>query len=260
MPHWSLMTSLVPAFARHRVLQGPFTGTKLLLSGASGRLLQCYTLGTWELEIQGAIERLAARNYATIVNVGAADGYYSAGFARRMPNAQVLAFEANSELHDIIARTAAANGVADRVQIAGYCDGAALRETLARAKPPILVLADIEGYEAQLLDPIALPALHSVDLLIETHDAAVPRCTELLISRFRSTHAVERFVARPRELRDFPPGFLPLLPKLFPSAAVELMNERRTGTQQWLCCHSRTRALASQGTPAASRAETATAR
>jgi hypothetical protein len=239
LPHWSIMTGLVQALAARRVLRGPFAGMTLRLSGRSARLLSSYILGTFELEIQTAIEQLIARGYATVVNVGAADGYYAAGFARRLPEAEVLAFEAIGELHPIIRQTAAANGVADRVRISPNCDLHALQIALAHATAPMLLFVDVEGYEAQLLDPDRLPALRSVDFLIETHEAAVPGCTELLVGRFRASHAIERFVARPRELRDFPSGFLPFLPKLFPSAAVELMNERRTGIQQWLYCQAR---------------------
>lgn len=239
LPHWSIMTGLVQAFAARRVLRGPFAGMTLRLSGRSARLLPSYILGTFELEIQTTIEQLIARDYATVVNVGAADGYYAAGFARRLPEAEVLAFEAMGELHPIIRQTAAANGVADRVRISPNCDLAALQTALAHATSPMLLFVDVEGYEAQLLDPVRLPALRSVDLLIETHEAAVPGCTELLVGRFRASHAIERLVARPRESRDFPPGFLPFLPKLFPSAAIELMNERRTGIQQWLYCQAR---------------------
>lgn len=239
LPHWAFMTTLVRTSARDRIVAGPFAGTKLLLSEESVRLLPCYILGTAELEIHRAIEKLLARNYGTILNIGAADGYYAVGLARRAPAARVVAFESVARFHEIIERTAAANGVADRVQINGYCDRDALRAALARAKRPILVMADVEGYETQLLDPIVLPELRTVDLLIETHDAVVPRCTNLMFHRFQATHAVERFVARPRELRDFPAGFLTLLQRFFPTAALELMNERRTGIQEWLSCHAR---------------------
>jgi len=34
---------------------------------------------------------------STVVNVGAGEGYYAVGFARRLPNAQVLAFDANED-------------------------------------------------------------------------------------------------------------------------------------------------------------------
>jgi hypothetical protein len=239
VPHWAFMTALVRRSARQQVVAGPFAGTKLLLSDESVRLLPCYILGTAELEIHGTIENLLTRNYRTILNIGAADGYYAVGFARRSPAARVLAFESVARFHEIIARTAAANGVADRVEISGHCDRQALRAVLARAEQPILIVADIEGYETQLLDQSALRELRSIDLLIETHDANVPGCTQLMIRRFWATHAVERFVARPRKLRDFPAGFLPFLLRFFPTAAIELMNERRTGIQEWLFCRAR---------------------
>ena len=122
------------------------------------------------------------------------------------------------------ARTARANGVSDRIQIAGHCDRNALRAAIAKAKRPILVFADIEGYESQLLDPAALPELGSVDLFMETHDAVVPRCTALMIDRLRPTHKVERFVARQRVVQDFPKGFMPVLPKHFPGLALDAKN------------------------------------
>jgi hypothetical protein len=237
-PHWALLTALIRIAARQQVVAGPFKGTKLLLSAVSDRLLPSYILGSAELEIHRAIETLVARNYATILNIGAADGYYAVGFARRSLGSHIVAFEAVLGFHEVIARTAHANDVSDRIEIAGHCDRNALRTAIAQAKRPILIFSDIEGYETQLLDPIAVPELSSVDLFIETHDAVVPQCTALMIDRLRSTHQVERFVARQRVLQDFPDGFLPLLPKLFPRLALDVMNERRAGTQEWLYCES----------------------
>ena len=88
--------------------------------------------------------------------------------------------------------------------------------------------------EVGLLDRGALPELASCDILVETHDAFVPGCTDALIDRFKSTHEILRYAARRRTLSDYPADFLPLLSRCFPRVAVELMDERRTGTQQWL--------------------------
>src|SRR5262249_36239077 len=122
IPHWTIVTAVVRAAARRRVVAGPFKGTSLQLSDVSSRLLSSYILGTAELELHGTIEKLIDRNYATILNIGAADGYYAVGFARRSPASRVIAFEAVPAFHDIITRTAAANGVSDRIEIAGHCD------------------------------------------------------------------------------------------------------------------------------------------
>src|SRR5262249_30156640 len=156
----------------------------------------------------------------------------------RSPASRVIAFEAVPAFHDIITRTAAANGVSDRIEIAGHCDHDSLRAAIARAKPPILIFSDIEGDETQLPHPAVIPELSSVDLFMETHDAVVPRCTASMIERLQSTHRIERFAARPRVLSDFPEDFLPLLPKLFPRLTVDLMDERRAGTQEWLWCEA----------------------
>jgi hypothetical protein len=236
LPHWSLMTAVVRISARQQVLAGPFAGTRLFVSDQTSRLLPCYYLGTAELEIQEAVENLIARRYATVVNIGAADGYYTVGLARRLPEARIIAFEAVDSFRPVLERTAAANGVADRIEINGHCDRRALRAAIAGARPPILVVSDIEGYETELLDPVAIPELKGADLLIETHDESVRGCTEVMMDRFASTHAVERFVGRPRELSDLPARSLPLVRKLLPQMAIELMNERRSGPQQWLCC------------------------
>jgi hypothetical protein len=240
LPRWELATTIVRKAAQEHVIAGPFKGMSLPLSGVSKRLLSSYILGSAELELRCIIERLIARRYSTIVNIGAADGYYAVGLARRLPEGHIVAFEAISELHSVIERAARANGVADRVCIRGHCDVEDLREELVKARAPVLIFSDIEGFETRLLDLKLVPELRLVDLLIETHDALVPRCTETILTRFRETHRIERVIARPRTVADFPEHFLPLLPKLFPQLAVDLMDERRLGVQQWLFCEAAT--------------------
>lgn len=215
-------------------MAGPFRGMKIELSPLSGRHLLGYLLGSQELELHAAIEQVAERRYRTILNIGAADGYYAVGLAMRAPQAQVEAFEGLPEFHPVIGRTARTNGVATRVSINGICTVATLRERLEAASPPALIVMDIEGSEVEFLDPEAVPQLAHADILVETHDAFVAGATETVTGRFSATHEVTCYTARPRMLEDFPPGFLPWLRRCFPRLAVELMNERRTGLQHWL--------------------------
>src|SRR5271167_4981293 len=111
LPHWELATTVVRKAAHERVVAGPFGGMKLLLSDVSSRLLPSYILGSTELELRSLIERLIARNYGTILNIGAADGYYAVGFARRSPTSEIVAFEALAKFHPVIERTARLNNV-----------------------------------------------------------------------------------------------------------------------------------------------------
>jgi hypothetical protein len=242
MPRWQLAAFLVRSAARRRAVAGPFHGMRIELSPLSSRHLLGYILGSQELELREAIDNIVARGYHTILNVGAADGYYAVGLAMRSPKARVEAFEALPELHPVIARTAAANGVASRVVIEGTCTSALLGTRLEAAKGSVLILMDIEGGEVGLLDPEKTPELTRADILVETHDAFVADATATLIRRFRDTHDVACYAARSRVLSDFPPDFLPLLRRWFPDLAVELMNERRTGQQRWLLLTARTRA------------------
>lgn len=234
LPRWHTAAAWVHYGSRNTVLSGPFVGTKLYLSPLSGRHLLGYLLGTQEIELHGAVEKIVSQGYKTIINIGAADGYYALGLARRLPQACVLAFEANSSHHKYLNTSARANGVAERIFIRGFCRGQDLRAALATVRQPALVICDIEGGEVDLLDPESIEALRSVDLLVETHDQYVADCTEILASRFAPTHAVQEFSGRPRVASDFPSAALPLLARMFPETAIELMNERRKEPQQWL--------------------------
>lgn len=247
-PLWSGAANLVLLRANERVVSGPFQGLALELAPVSRRHLLSYVLGTTELELRAVMERIVTRNYATILNIGAADGYYAVGLARRSPRSRIVAFEAKADLHPALQRVARRNGVAERIAVHGLCSAEALREQLETASGPVLALVDIEGAERELLAPAQVPELRGVDLLVETHDVYAPGCTEALVARFSPTHTIERYRARPRVLADFPDGFLPLLPRLLPKLAVDLMDERRAGTQEWLYMTARTPDAAGTGT------------
>jgi hypothetical protein len=242
MPRWQTAAFLVRHAARHRIVAGPFRGMRITLSPLSSRHLLGYILGSQELELREAIETMIARRYRTILNIGAADGYYAVGLAMRSPDTHVEAFEALPELHPVIEWTAAANGA--RVSIGGICTPEVLRARLAGAEGSTLIFMDIEGGEVELLDPRVVPELARADIFVETHDSFVADATTTLMDRFRDTHDIACYVARPRVPSDFPANFLPRLRRWFPGLAVDLMNERRTGQQRWLMLTANTSATA----------------
>lgn len=242
LPHWYLATLMVRVASRNRVVAGPLRGMRIRLSGLSRRHLLGYILGSQELELRSVIYRIIERGYRTVLNIGAADGYYAVGLARQSPLARVEAFEALPELHRVIEKSARLNGVADRIKLRGRCDEAGLRASLQDAKSPTLVLMDIEGAEIELLDPDKVPELLQADILVETHDAFVPQATDTLMARFCATHNIECYAAQPRIAADFPDCFLPRFRRWFPGLAIDLMDERRTGVQRWLFLTVRTSA------------------
>jgi hypothetical protein len=234
MPHWHLAARLVRIAARHEVVAGPFRGMKIQLSPLSSRHLLGYILGSQELELREVIGRIIERGYGTILNVGAADGYYAVGLALRSPSTRVEAFETLAEFHPLIEGSARLNGVSARIALRGMCDANALRQRLESATLPALVVMDIEGAEVGLLDPRSIPELRHTDILVETHDAFVAQATDTLVDRFWQTHNVECYTAQARILHDFPDDFLPAFRRWFPRLAVDLMDERRPGVQRWL--------------------------
>ena len=205
----------------------------LLLDSRHGLTLR-YLLGTHELELHPAIEGLIAAGLGTVINCGAAHGYYAIGCALRCPSARVVAFEAVEYLHQAITLAARANGVAGRIAIRGWCDAATLRDSVASASSPILVVADMEGNESNLFDGETAARLARASILIETHDDLVPGTTERLLARFAPTHVVEVYSPRARTRDDLPDAILRGPWRLIVPLLLWLVKEYRPRAQRWL--------------------------
>jgi hypothetical protein len=234
MPRWTLATALVRRRASGTVISGPFRGMRLSLSSLSDKNHLGYVLGTQELELRDIVEDIVRRRYTEIINIGADDGYYAIGLLCRMPETRVLAFEAALEHHSGLRRTAILNNVTQRLRIAGLCTRHQLTNALTKSCDSVLIFADIEGAEIELLNPDDIPQLRRVDILVETHDSFVRNCTELLIQRFGASHHINPVSSRARTLSDFPSAALPGLARFLPRTSVELMTERRRDGQAWL--------------------------
>ena len=234
-PRKSLAMQVIRLVSHGKVVGGPFRGMIFNSSAPhTGAFYVGFTAGSHEIETRPAVEEIIARRYSTILNVGAADGYFAVGFALRSPSTRVIAFETDTQLQKAMADAANANGVGERVDIRGRCECDDLRRDLDSRPGSKLIFIDIEGGEVDLLDPARVPALRGVDMLIETHDMYVPGCTELLIERFSPTHHVECYRGRKRLPSDFPHGVLPILPHVMPRTLASMMDEGRLVPQDWL--------------------------
>ncbi len=146
-----------------------------------------------------------------IVNVGAADGYYAVGLARRCPGATVRAFEADAGQRELLTRVAAANGT--RIEVGGLAGPGDLE-----ALPPgTLVVMDCEGCESALLQPAAL---REATILVELHDFVEPGVSDVIVERFGATHRVTLI-----ETASQPPER--------GSALGLALSERRPGPMRW---------------------------
>ena len=184
---------------------GPFSGMKFTVGAAEGCFLP-KLLGCYEAELHqhwAALRR--ERRYRTIIDIGAAEGYYAVGLARMFPEARVVARDTNATSHPMLRALAEANGVADRVEIGGLFGHA---DFAAYAGQPVLVLCDIEGAERDLLDPAKAPALARFDIVVEVHEGMDPTLPSLLTGRFDRTHDIVGVRDLPRTV-IFPPRYQP---------------------------------------------------
>lgn len=211
----------VKALSGGKIIAGPFRGMRYFEKGDawSQRIL-----GTYEIEIREAIQSLLDVPFNTIVDVGAADGFYAVGFARLFPAARSVAFEMLLHKQPLIRELAELNGV--QLDVRGEANPRSLSDLLSEL--PCLVFIDAEGAEAEILDPAISPGLTSCHILVELHEFARPGLPALLESRFSQTHAIQRFPRRPRTAAD-----LPFKPGLLKPWYMSMMADGRPYQQEW---------------------------
>jgi len=195
------------------VARGPFKGMKYSEEMVERLPPWPRILGTYEQEIYACIEDTCSSTFTRVINVGAAEGYYAVGLLMRLPGATGVAFEASAAFRESIRDLASINGVADRLDVAGFCDVAALKEHMPPGEPA-LVFMDVEGHEKELLDPVAIPQLATAHVIVEVHEQEAPSVTKTLKSGFGTSHNIEIIQSRPRRLADLP-FTLPLIERLF---------------------------------------------
>ena len=184
------------------VASGPFRGM-LYARHAADKSLLPRLLGTYECEVHGAVERLCESCPDVVAIAGSGEGYYAVGLARRLPDAEVIAYDGFRWARHLLRQMAARNRVADRVRIKGLVTPAELERVLQPAKRPVLV-CDVDGFEFELVHPQHVPTLTRTAILMETHEHLVPGLFEEMRRRFSSTHRIERFQQRRRTLQDLP--------------------------------------------------------
>ncbi|HSQ32965.1 MAG TPA: FkbM family methyltransferase [Gemmatimonadaceae bacterium] len=208
------------------VRRGPFAGMTYPSRVTVGSTLYPKLLGSYERELQPCIDQAVARSYRTIVDIGAAEGYYAIGLARAIPGTRVFAFEANPAGAGALQAMAQANNVADRVNVLGT----ATIENLGAlpVERPVLVVCDCEGCEHRLLDPVRVSWLRDADVIVEVHQLHGTNPRAELRERFEKTHEVSIVEVRRRDSSLYPE-----LDRLDPSHREAILFER-TDLNGWM--------------------------
>jgi hypothetical protein len=211
-----------------KVAKGPFAGTELDYEALPVHSAPKF-LGTYEQELHDSIERVIGLAPKYILNVGCAEGFYSVGLARRLPDATVFAADADPKALSATLRNAELNGVQDRVRVIGVIRPGEFHNYL-RAEGSLLIM-DCEGSEFTLLDPGADPILLRSNIVVEIHPE-YGDATELA-GRFVKTHHIFAITRTARTAEDLPV-------RNADPALVAAADERR-GNQSWLVMERKTR-------------------
>jgi hypothetical protein len=218
------------------VISGPFAGMRF-----NNKYLDLpKILGTYEIELHDVFDRLKARNFRTVVDVGAAEGYYAVGVALWNRECSVIAYEENRKYHESIRYLARANGVEARLDLRGCCDEEDLNSLGSELSEAFLIV-DVEGYEKILLNPETVPALRTATVLVEVHDCFVAGCTETIIDRFSGTHEISSFTSRDRYVTEYPLSSSFAKRSFMQATVTKAISDGRTEVNGWLLLEPKNR-------------------
>jgi hypothetical protein len=223
---------LIPLIFHHTqgvVQQGPFSG--MIINPYSmwgdgdvvGKLL-----GVYENELHNFIDHAVCANHDAVINIGAAEGYYSIGFAQKLPDTPVLAVDIDPRSAAVVQINAASNHVDNVQTVTAKVDTAWLEKHCAQYQRPLLIV-DCEGAELELLDPAAVPALNSASLIVESHDCVTAGITDTLIKRFSASHNIRTVQQCSKDPYQFD-----CLKELSDCDKWALVHEGRPSTMTWL--------------------------
>jgi hypothetical protein len=197
------------------------------ISRACGSALTPKILGTYEMELTSVVDEIVACKPDLVVDVGAAEGYYAVGMARRLPAARIVAFDTDRYARYTLGQLARANKLSDRIDVQGECTPQSLEPVLAAASTP-LVICDCEGYEDQLLRPDLAPHLKQAIVLVELHEHQSRNVSQRIRDRFSATHRIVTVDSQARSAKDCPVATL-----LTDDELIAGLDEHRGSTMQW---------------------------
>ena len=221
----SLLLS-IKLFSFNKVVSGPFRGLKLNQRFPTKPML----LGVWEKEISFIWNSL--EDFKCIIDIGAAEGFYAVGIARKYPDKQIYAYEMNPCTKTLLEEVISDNLVKN-IAVRGKCEYEDLRNLGVKLDNSLIIM-DCEGYELELLNELSPSILKNAHMLVELHEMYAAGCTNILKSRFADTHQVSEIEGQHRSLSDWP-NQVKLLRYLFPKELLlDFMDEGRPYPMNWL--------------------------
>jgi hypothetical protein len=165
------LSSRIEAMFGATIAYGPFKGLRLPANNWWGVDRAAMYFGLYEQEILASLANLPD-TYRTLVDLGAAEGYYGIGAVASRLFDRSYCFEQSVEARGIILESAKLNGVSDRISIHGTADRDFYEIIPAAERSKSVLLVDIEGGEFDLLTEDVFRAFERSIIFIELHDYA----------------------------------------------------------------------------------------
>lgn len=218
------------------VLNGPFKGLKYPNFESHCSSVYPKLLGSYEAELQPVIKQLLPKRYKLVVDIGAAEGYYAAGFAKYGNSGKVIVYEADDKARSLCSEILKLNAVADKVEVHGTCSK---EDILQLDLNNSLIISDCEGFEKQIFDAETVKHLTKTDIVIEVHDFVHRDLTPSLYKIFEQTHHIKLIQSTTDESRAINYQLSELKGLSFRTRKF-ILSEYRPEIMNWMVCTPKT--------------------
>lgn len=211
----------------YSILGGPFKGLQYVHEAAGSNYL-AKLVGSYEEVLHPFIEASKGRKYSTIIDIGCAEGYYLIGLGKFSPSSRLVGYDIDKKALALTRELYEINHLTNELMLVERCTP---EDLTSRIDDNALLICDAEGFENVALDVATTPRLKNIKtFIIELHDFAVPGIKDILIDRFKETHAVEVVRFRNADASKYP-YYAAIKSK---SDLYTILRERGEQEQEWL--------------------------
>ncbi len=211
-----------------KVVQGgPFTGLQYVDKAVGSNYLH-KLVGSYEAVLHPVWSKIFQKHFDTVIDIGAAEGYYLVGLGQKFPQTKLVGFETESRGRDLIAEMYQKNNLQNELILEGT---ATVNNVPSYITENTLLICDCEGGELDILNPDLESAFKKIDTaIVELHDLMRPGIKETLTKRFSPTHTINFVQFKTADPRQFP--FLASIQNQ--SEQYEILRERGWQEQDWM--------------------------
>lgn len=207
-----------------KILNGPFKDLSYLRVSTGSALLP-KIIGSYEEPIMHIIDNIVSENrYKKIIDIGCAEGYYTVGLAKTLPDCQITAIDTDSYALYLCNKLSKLNNAKNVIFLKEFTESIIKDSNSVNT----LIICDIEGDELFVLNPNNYKFLLNCDLLIECHDFIKEGTTKSLSEFYEKTHSIEVILDYKIRINNYD------LPTLNYTQNGNLFDEKRPDGMNWL--------------------------